>query len=424
MTDRAAFSKKSSSQDGPSSRKTRKGVFTRWISAACVVASLLAARTAFSATPRVGDILRKMGSAYSHLQSYHIEAVREDVFLKARVGSSQRSVITLDADGKGRVRVRLTGGGPNVLIVNDGKTIWHYAYRKKRYTERKRIPAAVGPHTPRRDPIATDLLGQIEDLLVHRYVRLWRFERQATFKGVEPVEFQGRKTPCYRVVFHLKDLTDRLWIDQSSYLVLQEKSVQTIAGAERRSLVSDTIRISEFGMRASHAPDFFTFTPPGASQRVAALNLPGIREGFAGAGAKDFTLKDIEGRRVSLSHFRGKTVLLSFWATWCSPCKEELPTLQKIFEERKDVVVLTVDDENKATIRNFLKDKHYGFTALMDRKRTLFKQFAVHFIPTVFVINQQGLIIREIVGWKGPEELMAALKAAQHQDTSPGGLGD
>jgi peroxiredoxin/outer membrane lipoprotein-sorting protein len=397
---------------------------TLWVSAACVVASLLTPPAAYSAMPKVGDILRKMGSVYSHLQNYHIEAVRQDVFLEARFGSSQRSVITLDADAEGRKRMRLTGEGPNVLIVNDGETTWHYAPHKNEYTERKTVPLSGVPGSVERAPIQIDLLGQIEDLLVARYVKLWQFEKQATFKGSAVVEFQGMKTPCYQVVFHLKDLTDQLWIDQSSYLVLQEKSVQTIAGSERRSLVSDTIRIREIGVNASHPPDFFTFTPPADSQRVAALNLPGIREGFTGAGAADFTLKDVEGRQVSLSHFRGKTVVLSFWATWCPPCKEELPTLQKIFDERKDVVVLTVDDENRATIRNFLKDKQYGFTALLDRKRTLFKKFAVHFIPTVFVINDQGLIIREIVGWKGPEELMAALKAAEHSGTRPGGLED
>lgn len=420
MADRAAFSR----QDALSAGKARKWAHALRISAACSVAWLLAAPAAWAATPRPGDILRKMGSVYSHLQNYHIEAVRQDIYLRSRSGASQSKVMTLDADGQGRVRLSLTGEGPNVLIVNDGKTTWHYAYRKKKYTERKQVPAVAGPVTPGRAPIPTDLLGQIEDLLVGRYVKLWQVGEQATLEGEEAVEFQGRKTPCYRIVFHLQNLTDQLWIDQSSYLVLQEKSVQAIAGAERRSLVSAYIRFRAIGVHASHPPDFFTFTPPAGSEQVMALNLPGIREGFAGAPATDFTLEDVEGRTVSLSDFQGKTVLLSFWATWCAPCKKELPTLQKIFEERKDVVVLAVDDENRATIRNFLKDKNYGFTALMDGKRTLFKKFVVHFIPTVFVIDSRGLIIREIVGWKGPEELMTALKAVEHSNARPQGADD
>lgn len=419
MGDRATFNRPGRWPAAPSAARARKRSRALLAFVACVVALLPAAPASRAATPRLGDILRKMGSVYSHLQNYHIEAVRQDVYLRSRYGSSQRKVMTLDADGQGRVRMSLTGEGPNILIVNDGKTTWHYAYRKKKYTIREQVPEVAGHGPPGRDPIPTDLLGQIEDLLVGRYVKLWQFEKQATLKGEEAVEFQGRETPCYRVVFHLENLTDQLWIDQSSYLVLQEKSVQTIAGSERRSLVSDYIRFRAIDVHASHPPDFFTFAPPAGSQQVMALNLPGVREGFAGAPASDFTLEDIGGRKVSLSHFRGKTVVLSFWATWCAPCRKELPTLQKIVEDRKDVVVLTVDDEYRATIRNFLRDKDYGFTVLLDGKRTLFRKFAVHFIPTVFVIDSRGLIIREIVGWKGPEELMAVLKTVEHSDARP-----
>jgi peroxiredoxin/outer membrane lipoprotein-sorting protein len=424
MADRSAFSKKRTRQMVPSGVKSRKGTSTLWVCGACFVALLLMARPAFCAAPRVGDILRKMGSTYSQLQNYHIVAVRQEAYVDSRFGSSQSSVITLDADGKGRIRMRQAGEGPNILIVNDGKTTWHYTYGKNRYTERKQIATAGGPNTPERAANPVDLLGQIEDLLVGRYVKLWQFEKQASIQGDQAVEFQGRKTPCYRVVFHLKDLDDQLWIDRSSYLVLREKTVQTIAESERRSLVTDTIRIKEIGTNAAHPAGFFSFTPPEGARRVAALNLPGIREGFTGASTADFTLKDVDGQQVRLSDFKGKTVVLTFWATWCPPCKEELPALQKILEDRKDVAVLAVDDENRGAVRDFLKEKQYSFTVLLDHKRTLFKRFGVHFIPTVFVINGQGLIIREIIGWKGPEELMAALKDAEHPVTSPVGSED
>ena len=149
-----------------------------------------------------------------------------------------------------------------------------------------------------------------------------------------------------------------------------------------------------------------------SSPLFAPTALAGVQEGFVGTPAGDFTLQDVAGEQVSLSDFRGKTVLLSFWATWCLPCKAELPTIEKIYEQHKDkdVVVLAVDDESKVTITKFLNDHHYGFTVLMDHKRTLFRKLAVRFIPTVLVINDQGIIVREIVGWHGPQELLAALK--------------
>lgn len=147
----------------------------------------------------------------------------------------------------------------------------------------------------------------------------------------------------------------------------------------------------------------------------ASRALAGVRKDAVGSRAGDFALQDVEGKQVSLSEFQGKTVLLAFWGTWCLPCQHELPTIQKIYAQHrdKDMVVLAVDDESKATISKFLSANHYDFTALIDPRRTLFERFAVHYIPTVFVINDKGVIIRKIVGWRGPQELLAAVRASE-----------
>ncbi len=143
--------------------------------------------------------------------------------------------------------------------------------------------------------------------------------------------------------------------------------------------------------------------------------LAGVKESVVGTSAGDFTLRDVAGKRVSLSDFRGKTVLLSFWATWCLPCKAELPTIENIYEQNKDkdVVVLAVDDENEVTIKKFMNDHHYGFMVLMDPKRALFERFVIYFIPTVLIINGKGIIVREIVGWHGSQKLLSAMKSGE-----------
>jgi peroxiredoxin/outer membrane lipoprotein-sorting protein len=415
MTYQAASGKQRSAQGMPFARKGRKRVRAHWMPAACVVATLLATGTASAESPGVGRILRKVSYVYSHLQNYHIVATRESFFLQSHSGFSRHSEISLDGARRGRVRMKLTGDGPDVLVISDGKTTWQYAPGKNQYTQRqgpalKEEPGAQEPTSGREDP-----LQQMHDLLLGRFMKLTQFERNATFEGEDKIEFEGRRVPCYRIVIHLNDLTDQLWISRSSFLVLQEKMTRAPASSGSRTLVNDNILVSEIGTLAAHSPDFFTFAPPANAWRVMALELPGEGEGVKGTSAGDFTLKNVEGNQVSLSEFRGKTVLLNFWATWCSPCKRELPTLQKIFEERKDVVILTVDDENEDTIRNFLKDNHYGFPALMDQERTLFKKFAVHFIPTAFVIDQEGVIVHEIVGWEGPQKLLAALPAGRNQ---------
>jgi peroxiredoxin/outer membrane lipoprotein-sorting protein len=421
MAYQAASGKQRSTQGAPSARKAQRGLRVLWVSAGCVVASLLAVGTARAAPPGVGRILRKVSYVYRHLQNYHIVAARESLFLQSHAGFSRHSEISLDGAQRGRVRMKLTGDGPSAVVISDGKTTWQYAPGKNQYTQRDG-PALMEEHGAQ-EPTSghEDLLQQMHDLLVGRLMKLQQFEKNATFEGEEKIEFEGRQVPCYRVVIHLNDLTDQLWISRSSFLVLQEKTAQAPASSGSRTMVNDNIRVSEVSTHAAYSPDFFTFTPPANAWRVVALELPGDGEGVKGTSAGNFTLNDVAGNQFSLSDFRGKTVLLNFWATWCMPCQRELPTLQRIFEERKDVIVLTVDDENAAAIKNFLEDNHYGFPALIDPDRTLFKKFAVHFIPTVLVINREGVIVDEIVGWEGPQKLLAALKAAGIREAGPRG---
>lgn len=389
------------------------------MSAAFIAASVLTAQTALSAPSTVGEVLRNVGRIYSGLEDYHIVAVRDGVIVDDHSVPPRRSVITLDANGGGRVRVSLTGEGHDVLVVTDGKTTWHYSPGKNEYSLTATAPLRAGleGHISNQ----TSLLDQMRDLLVGRYSKLWEFEKEATFDGVEEINFQGRKIPCYLVTFHLGALTDKLWINQSNYLVMQEESVQPLATAGNRFQWSDTIHVSEIDIRRTRPKDYFTFAPPAAAARVDTLILPYVQDDFIGASAGEFTLEDTEGKQISLSDFRGKTVVLSFWATWCLPCQAEMPTIQKVYEQHKDdVVVLAVDDENEATVKNFLKVNHYGFTALVDSDRTLFKNYAVHFIPTVLVINAEGMIVRQIVGWEGPQELLAALDASEHWGSATG----
>ncbi|HUZ45962.1 MAG TPA: redoxin domain-containing protein [Terriglobia bacterium] len=371
----------------------------------------VAARPAFSASPDAGKILREVSAVYSRLQDYHLVAVVKESAVRPGTTSSRRSVITLDAAGAGRVRMSLTGGSSNLLLVSDGGTTWRYAPAQNEYTEREMSAAVAEPGAQEQN----DLLGQMQDLLVGHFGRLWKLKNAVTFKGSAKVQFQGRKVPCYRIVLHWKDLTEQLWIEKSSFLVLRETETHLMGTAVGLSYVSGTLDVTEINAHATHARSFFTFTPPAGARRVLLLDLPGVPKGLVGSPAGDFTLPDLGGRQISLSDFRGKTVVLSFWATWCTPCRKELPEVEKIYEQYKDknVVVLAVDDENQATVRSFLKDHHYGFTALVDQQRTLFKKFVVRYIPTVFVINGKGIIVRHIVGLENPEQLLEAIKAGE-----------
>jgi peroxiredoxin/outer membrane lipoprotein-sorting protein len=394
-------------------RLRRSGIPPGWRAACLVVLFLTAAGRAFAAKPGAEEILRRVGKVYSRLGSYHLAAERVTTLRGANGRVKRHTRIVLDAAPRGQARLALSGDGPNVVIVSDGETAWQYAPRTQEYAEGPAAELALGPGERAEGDRANQLLGRTESRLVARFVGLWNFADHAALEGSGKVKFQGRKIPCYRVLLLMNGQRDEFWISQASFLVLRERLKE---GGRGRSAPSSTeeIRIREFDFRVPPSAELFKFTPPAGARRVAALDLGGLREGVEGAAAGDFTLRDVQGKRVRLRDFRGKTVLLDFWATWCPACRKALPALEKECEQHpQEMVLLAVDDESKETIQNFLNGRHDRFTALVDRKRKLFRQFDVRYLPTLFVISPEGVIIHRVVGWEGSQDLLPAGKGGE-----------
>ncbi|MBK5240979.1 TlpA disulfide reductase family protein [Clostridium sp.] len=120
--------------------------------------------------------------------------------------------------------------------------------------------------------------------------------------------------------------------------------------------------------------------------------------------ALDFKLKDLNGKEVSLSDFKGKKVFLNFWASWCPPCKAEMPDIEKLYNETKnsDLIILAVNlGENKSDVTSFINDNKYSFPVLLDSDQNVAAQYNIQYIPTSFFINAEGNIIKT----KGPMTL-------------------
>jgi len=134
--------------------------------------------------------------------------------------------------------------------------------------------------------------------------------------------------------------------------------------------------------------------------------------------APDFELPDTDGRMHRLSAYRGKTVILNFWATWCPPCREEIPSMNRAWRQLRDaeVVILAVDvGEDEDTIFVFTADYPADFPLLLDRDGTVIGEWPVKGLPTTFVIAPDGTIAYRAIGgraWDGPGilEVVRALR--------------
>jgi peroxiredoxin len=112
--------------------------------------------------------------------------------------------------------------------------------------------------------------------------------------------------------------------------------------------------------------------------------------------AVDFTLKNLQGEEISLSSLKGKKIMLNFFATWCGPCKTEMPDMQKLHEETKDsnLIILAVNlGESEAVVKSFMQNNKYSFPVLLDTKGTLSGKYNVSAIPTTYFIDKEGNII-------------------------------
>ncbi len=114
--------------------------------------------------------------------------------------------------------------------------------------------------------------------------------------------------------------------------------------------------------------------------------------------APDFTLKDLKGSEVQLSKLRGKKVMINFWATWCPPCRQEMPEIEKFFQEKKeDIEILAINIDGGATnnVDEFIKKMKITFPVVLDEKDRVNERYKVMTIPTTFFVDENGVIINK-----------------------------
>jgi len=132
--------------------------------------------------------------------------------------------------------------------------------------------------------------------------------------------------------------------------------------------------------------------------------------------APDFTLESLDGKNMSLSDFRGKAVLLNFWATWCGPCKIEMPWFVELQNEYGpqgfQIVGVAMDDTSKEDIAKFAKDMGVNYPVLLGKEAVGEEYGGVPALPESFFIGRDGKIVDKIIGLRGRGEIEDSIRKA------------
>jgi len=139
------------------------------------------------------------------------------------------------------------------------------------------------------------------------------------------------------------------------------------------------------------------------------LNFSPLKTGLP---APNFTFPGLDGRMVSLSDYRGHIVLVNVWATWCPPCVDEMPSMERLYQalkgEKFEILAVSIDSLGTEAVAPFMKQYNLSFPALMDPAGTIKNLYQTTGVPESFIIDQDGILIQKIIGprdWARPEAI-------------------
>lgn len=142
---------------------------------------------------------------------------------------------------------------------------------------------------------------------------------------------------------------------------------------------------------------------------LAALEADDMRRRDA-----DFTLKDLQGKSWTLKALRGKVVLVNFWATWCPPCRKEMPDLQALHDRFKGqgLLILAISDEEAGKVQPFVEERKVTYPVLLDPGRTVNELFRIQGIPKSFVYDRDGKLVAQAIDMRTQKQFLEMLSRA------------
>ncbi len=368
-------------------------------------------------------LLSRVGETYRSLDSFHFDVTELTTTKSKDFERSTETHVVTARDASGRLRVEFDDRVAGGVAVSNGFTTWLYFPRLGKYVEMAGMPlagAAGGqPGTPALDFI------KISERFPARYRDVAERLLSSGIVREESIDVGGRQIACKVVEAEYAPppgmaegkILRMFWVDPQRALVVRELAQASTKPAELEEPVVVTQQIT-FRTAKGKEPlpaDLFVFKPPEGAERVETFDQAAqAAAAWVGRTAADFTLNDLNNQPVTLADLRGKVVLLDFWATWCGPCRIDMPRIDALHREfhQEGLAVLGVNAESPEVARSYMEGNGHGFVSLADPGMKVARAYGVSAIPTVVVIGKDGKIVAYLQGSHSAAELRAAVAQA------------
>jgi peroxiredoxin/outer membrane lipoprotein-sorting protein len=374
-------------------------------------------------------VLKQVESTYSSLDHYRFSA---KIITKMKMGERTQNneiPLTYAADGPGRIYLSVDQSNQAMKVISDGSQTWTYLPSIDQYTVEQAAQLNPVEESEGQAKSQTQGLIELSQQLIAQYAAITERMTKASYVKDSVLTLAQGKRPV-----HVIDATyeakvestnfemspQRFFIDTETNLVLRQENHASMdsPNGQGRVTMTQIIDISSAELSPEFAANRFTFDPPQGAEKVDQFTSPGMQNSgsreapLVGKQAYDFSLSNLNGNNVALSDYRGKVVLIDFWATWCAPCRKAHPHIQALYDQYKDegLVVLGINNESKQKAAQYMEENGYTFPTLLDLDRSVQAQYQVSAIPNVFVIDRNGNVAANLIGYRTKEQVEAAIK--------------